>query len=51
MMAEHKMKETANFMTLQEQRVPVAEAFQRAFGMPPAQFDKILHQYFGGHNF
>jgi len=51
MMAEHKMKETANFMTLQTQRVPVAEAFQRAFGMPPAQFDKILHQYFGGHNF
>lgn len=51
MIAERKLREMANFLTLQAHHVPVTQAFQQAFGMPPAQFDKILHQYFGGHNF
>jgi len=48
LVSQQKMKEAAVFMNLQEQHVATAEAFQRAFGMPPAEFDKVLRKYFGG---
>jgi Flp pilus assembly protein TadD len=33
------------FDTLQLQKKSVEEAFQAAFGMPPKEFDKVLHDY------
>ena len=50
-MAQRKMKEAAEFMKLQVEGTPTAVAFQRAFGMSPAQFDKVLHQSFAGQSF
>lgn len=47
-MGQRKMKETSEFMRLQVEHVPVQEAFQRAFGMAPGDFDKVLRQYFQG---
>jgi len=48
LLTQKKLKEAAEFMDLQLSNVPTAEAFQRAFGMAPAQFDKLLHRYFSG---
>ncbi len=35
------------FDTLQIQKKPVDQAIQKAFGMPPEQFDKVLRNYLG----
>jgi len=43
---QQKLKQMADFLTLQSQQIPAGEAFRRAFGMPPAQFDKVLRRYF-----
>jgi tetratricopeptide (TPR) repeat protein len=44
---KEKLPETGTYFDLvQNQRVPVESAIQQAFGMPPAQFDKAVKDYF-----
>lgn len=47
--SRNKMKQATDYLNLVEnQHLPIADAVQRAFGMPPAQFDKDLRDYYNG---
>jgi tetratricopeptide (TPR) repeat protein len=44
---KNKLPETGTYFDLvQNQKVPVAQAMQQAFGMTPAQFDQAVRDYF-----
>src|SRR5260370_14467119 len=41
-------KVNSYFDLMTNKRLPVEDAIQQAFGMSPAQFDKVLRDYIGG---
>lgn len=48
-MSKQKSKELSEFLAMtQQMNVPVAQAFQKSFGMTLEQFDRTLHDYFHG---